>query len=100
MNTALSDRQHCRGADLLRPFRSASQTGAASLRPYIIAGAMLLTANAVFAAAAMNPMAPAAAKEALPPGAEVASLEVTPASIKLDGCFDAAQLVVSAVLSN
>jgi hypothetical protein len=61
----------------------------------------LLLATSAFAAAAMNPLAARGpAPEALPPGAQVASLEIAPATLKLDGAFDAVQLLVIAKLTN
>jgi hypothetical protein len=62
--------------------------------------AALLPAVPLTAATALTPANVAAIKEALPPGAKVSSLLVEPAAIKLDGCYDAAQLVVTAVLAN
>ncbi|MSU22572.1 MAG: DUF1549 domain-containing protein [Opitutus sp.] len=56
-------------------------------------------ATVAFAAAAMNPFAPAAAKETLPPGAKLTALTVAPAAIKLQGTFDAVQLLVTATLA-
>ncbi len=50
-------------------------------------------------AATMSPSSPAAAKESLPPGAKVVSLEIAPAAVRLHGCFDAVQLLVTAKLS-
>ena len=41
-----------------------------------------------------------AAKEALPPGAKILSLEIAPAAVTLHGCFDAVQLLVTAKLAN
>jgi hypothetical protein len=38
-------------------------------------------------------------KESLPKGAQIVALEVTPASVKLSGSFDAAQLLVTAKLA-
>ena len=64
-------------------------------------GAAALTAPSFAATPAMGPTPPAfAAKEALPPGAKIASLEIAPAAIRLHGCFDAVQLLVTAKLAN
>ncbi len=62
--------------------------------------ATIISAN--FARAAMAP-APAmsfVAPEALPAGATIASLEVAPAAIKLQGAFDAVQLLVTATFAD
>ena len=48
---------------------------------------------------AVAPTAPAAG-EALPPGVTIASLDVTPASVRLHGCFDTVQLLVTAKLTS
>ncbi len=63
--------------------------------------AAALTASSFAAAPAMAP-APLsfAPKEALPPGAKIVSLEIAPAAVKLHGCFDAVQLLVTAKLAN
>jgi hypothetical protein len=67
-------------------------------RLLFLAGAVLATA--AHAAEAMKPAAPAAEeKEALPSGASVISLEIKPATVKLNGKFDSAQLLVTARLS-
>ena len=63
--------------------------------------AAALTAPSFAAAPAMATATPAlAAKEALPPGAKILSLEIAPAAVKLHGCFDAVQLLVTAKLAN
>ena len=58
-----------------------------------------LAATTGFAAAAMAPVVPRAAIEAMPAGAKVNALEVSPAAVKLDGIFDAVQLLVTATLA-
>ena len=52
------------------------------------------------AATAINPAMALAIKEELPAGAKVLSIEVTPAAVKLHGCYDSVQLIVHAQLSN
>ena len=64
------------------------------------AGAAVVFAPALQAATAVTPAMVQAAKEALPAGVQVVALEVSPAFVKLEGCFDAAQLLVSATLAN
>jgi len=63
-------------------------------------GSVLAAAGVSAAAtpAAERPFVPAAAPEALPQGAVVKSLAVEPASVRLEGVYDAAQLVVTATL--
>ena len=64
-------------------------------------GAAALTGSSFAAAPAMVPASPSfAPKEALPPGAKIVSLEIAPAAVKLQGCFDAVQLLVTAKLAN
>lgn len=69
------------------------------LRAFALCAAL---AESSFAAAPA--MAPATSsvtpKEALPPGAKILSLEIAPAAVKLHGCFDAVQLLVTAKLAN
>ncbi len=60
----------------------------------------VLLAPNLHAAAALTPAMAQAVPEALPAGAKVASLTVTPAAVKLQGCYDAVQLVVTAKFSN
>ena len=67
-----------------------------SLPPLLFAAALLLAAAAAVAPAALNPPEP----EALPAGAVVRALEITPAAMKLDGAFDAAQVLVTAELAD
>jgi len=63
--------------------------------------ALALTASSFAATPAMAPISPSfAPKEALPPGAKIVSLEIAPATVKLHGCFDAVQLLVTAKLAN
>ncbi len=72
---------------------------AALLRSLLCAAA--LTVPAFAAAPAMAPATPSfAPKESLPPGAKIVSLEIAPAAVKLHGCFDAVQLLVTAKLAN
>ncbi|MSU51250.1 MAG: DUF1549 domain-containing protein [Opitutus sp.] len=65
---------------------------------------VLLSATALapasFAAAVMTPVASFEIKEALPPGAKITALEVAPAVVKLHGCYDAVQLLVTATLAD
>ncbi|MBL9202296.1 MAG: DUF1549 domain-containing protein [Opitutaceae bacterium] len=61
---------------------------------------VVLLASPGFAA-----MAPAAAKpftlpEALPPGAKIATLTIEPAALRLNGAFDAAQVLVTATFAD
>ncbi len=67
-----------------------------SLPPLLFAAALLLAGAAAAAPAALNPPEP----EALPAGAVVRALEITPAAMKLDGAFDAAQVLVTAELAD
>lgn len=67
-----------------------------SLPPLLLAAALLLAGAAAAAPAALNPPEP----EALPAGAVVRALEITPAAMKLDGAFDAAQVLVTAELAD
>ena len=64
----------------------------------------LLTFTALLSAALAAPAAPEMAKaavpEALPPGAQIASLEVQPAQVVLAGKYEGAQLVVTAKLAD
>ena len=62
--------------------------------------ALLVPVAPLTAATAMMPANGAAPKESLPPGAKIASLTIAPATVKLDGCYDAAQLLVTATLAN
>src|SRR5438046_484572 len=70
--------------------------------PLLLAVALVApVAQLIAAEAAMKPGAPDAdEKEALPAGAKVVALEVTPAAIKLNGNFDSAQLLVTAKLAS
>lgn len=52
------------------------------------------------AAAAMNPVVPHTALEALPSGAKVLTLTIEPATVTLNGAFDAVQLLVTATLAS
>ena len=60
----------------------------------------VVLAAPVFSAAPLMPGKPAPARESLPEGAQVASLEITPSALKLSGCYDGAQLIVTATLAN
>src|SRR4051812_2789098 len=66
----------------------------------LVLGTILISQAGVrpemFGAAAITPAMAAAVKEELPPGTKIAALEVTPAKLVLDGCFDGAQLLVTA----
>lgn len=62
-------------------------------------GASLLALPATFAATAITPAMTQAMKEELPAGAKIAALEFSPASVKLDGAFDAVQVLVTARLA-
>jgi hypothetical protein len=69
----------------------------------MIAVAMLvvLLAPRLTAAAAMNPAASLLTyEEALPEGAKITTLEISPATVTLNGCFDAVQVLVTAVLAS
>ncbi len=70
------------------------------MKPFSFSLCLLFLASAglSFAATAMAALNPLTAPEALPPGAKIASLEIAPATIKLQGCFDAVQLLVTATL--
>ncbi|MBI3882051.1 MAG: DUF1549 domain-containing protein [Verrucomicrobia bacterium] len=70
-----------------------------SFFPVLLAAALLAPAANLRAAEMMKPAAPAEDKESLPAGAKVVALEVTPASVKLAGKYDSAQLLVNAKLS-
>jgi hypothetical protein len=61
--------------------------------------AVLLTANAI-AATAISPAMAAAVPESLPAGLKVVGLEVAPASVRLHGCYDSVQLLVTAKLAD
>ncbi|WP_414661839.1 DUF1549 and DUF1553 domain-containing protein [Horticoccus sp. 23ND18S-11] len=70
-------------------------------RPALAFGLTLTIAFAPLRlAAALAPVAAALDAEALPPGRKVVALEVSPATVKLDGVYDAVQLVVRARLDN
>lgn len=59
-----------------------------------------LLAPNLHAAAALTPAMAQAVPEALPAGAKIASLTVAPATVKLHGCYDSAQLLVTAKFAN
>src|SRR5688500_4395396 len=59
-----------------------------------------LFATNLFAATALNPAMALTIPESLPEDAKVMALEVTPAAVKLHGCYDSTQLIVTAKLSN
>ncbi len=65
-------------------------------------GGVLAAAGAAGAAtpAAERPFVPAAQPEALPAGAVVTKLTAEPASVRLEGVYDAAQLLVTATLAD
>jgi hypothetical protein len=52
------------------------------------------------AATAISPAMAAAVPESLPAGVKVVGLEVTPANVKLHGCYDSVQLLVTAKLAD
>ncbi len=62
--------------------------------------ALLAGAAPLFAATAMTPAGASALPESLPPGAKVASLAIEPAAVTLDGCYAAAQVLVTATLAS
>ena len=59
-----------------------------------------LFATNLFAATALNPTMSLTIPESLPEGAKVMALEVAPAAVKLHGCYDSTQLIVTAKLSS
>ncbi len=56
--------------------------------------------GAARAATAINPAMALAVKEELPAGAKVAALDVSPAQVRLQGCYDAVQVLVTARLAD
>lgn len=62
--------------------------------------ALLVPVAPLTAATAMTPANGAAPKESLPPGAKIATLTIAPATVRLDGCYDATQLLVTVTLAN
>ncbi|MGH7943725.1 MAG: DUF1549 and DUF1553 domain-containing protein, partial [Opitutaceae bacterium] len=57
-------------------------------------------ATNVIAATAMNPTMALAIPESLPEGVKPVALEATPAAVKLHGCYDSVQLIVTAKFAN
>ncbi len=69
----------------------------------LLVGSLVLAAapaNLARAAMAVAPAMSFVAPEALPAGAKIAALEIAPATIKLQGSFDAVQLLVTATLAD
>jgi hypothetical protein len=83
----------------LAVFRARSTRWRSRLRKLSFFCAALLAPN-LFAATALTPAMAQAVPEALPASAKVAALEIAPAAVKLHGCFDATQLIVTAKLTN
>jgi len=69
------------------------------MRLVLIFCAAVLSPN-LHAAAALTPAMAQAVPEALPAGVKITALEVAPPAVKLHGCFDATQLLVTAKLTN
>ena len=68
--------------------------------PLALAAAVALLSPPLFANALNPEMAKPPVPEALPPGAQIASLEVQPAKVVLAGKYEASQVVVSAKLAS
>ncbi len=64
--------------------------------PTLLLATLVVLGGHAAAAPAANPPEP----EALPAGAAVRTLTITPATVRLDGAFDAAQLLVTAELAD
>jgi hypothetical protein len=69
-------------------------------RALVWLGVVLAGGGAGRAATAINPAMALAVKEELPAGAKVTALEVSPAQVRLQGCYDAVQVLVSARLED